>query len=324
MDQTRRDIFKAFGVTMGVFLLHGCDRKSTTQELFIWEGYALGADSSIQLYGNDKFEFDAVIQDAVELIKRLEKIFSLYDPTSEISRLNEAGKIDHASPEMIDLINASKEMSRITKGAFDITVQPLWNFYDRYFAGDRSSDFDVEVSNILPLIGSDKIHIEGSSVSFERKGMAISSNGIAQGYITDQVLSLLNDRGYNHALVDIGEYGATGAQYDGSPWRIGLLDPFDQISVADVVDFHKGGLATSGGYGTVFEDSGENHHIFNPATGLSTRSYASVTVLADDATTADALSTAFSAMTMDDIKRVSELVHAKVRLTMRDGEVVWI
>lgn len=324
MDQKRRDVITTMGVMAGAFLLSGCAKSQSNHELYVWEGYALGADSSIQLYGKDQAEFDAIINEVIALINHLEKIFSLYDPASEISVLNNDGKLEEASSEMIDLLTISKQVTEATNGAFDITVQPLWEFYDQYFANGTKEGFEQEVEKILPLIGSDKIIIEGTSVRFAKPGMAISSNGIAQGYITDQVLKLLDLKGFKNALVDIGEYGATGPQVDGSPWRIGLLDPFDQISVADIVDFSGGGLATSGGYGTVFEDSGEVHHLFNPATGLSTTSYASVTVLANDATTADALSTAFSSMSVTDIKGVADTFGSKVRLTKRDGEVVWI
>ncbi|MDG1859821.1 MAG: FAD:protein FMN transferase, partial [Emcibacteraceae bacterium] len=286
MDQNRRNILSLIGLSTGALFLPSCAENSYELQKFTWEGYALGADSSIQLYGTNEKEFNQVIDEVVVLIARLENIFSLYDPASEIVLLNETGRLDNASPEMIDLLKISKEISIETKGAFDITIQPLWQFYDRFYFKGEGGDYDAEMARILPLIGSDKIIIEESSVYFEKEGMAISSNGIVQGYITDKVTEFLKSKDFDHVLVDIGEYRAAGPQANGDPWRIGLMDPFDQISMADVIELSKGGLATSGGYGGVFDKDGEQHHLFNPATGLSTKLYASVTVIAEDATTA--------------------------------------
>jgi FAD:protein FMN transferase len=322
MDQKRRKIISVIGITTGAMMLPSCAFETPKQGKFMWEGYALGADTSIQLYGDDQAEFEIVIEDAVLLIAGLEKIFSLYDPNSEIVHLNNTGELQEPSNEMIELLQISKDMSVATAGAFDITIQPLWQFYDRFFFKKEGGDFDQEMARILPLIGSDKINITKERISFQKEHMAISSNGIAQGYITDKVTEFLKVKGFDHVLVDIGEYRAGGPQANGDPWRIGLLDPFDQISVADVICLKSGGLATSGGYGGVFDDDGENHHLFNPATGLSTKLYASATVIADDATTADALSTAFSSMAMDDIKKVAGQFEAKVRLTLKTGEVL--
>jgi len=322
MNHIRRNLLKGVAVLPTIILMNGACEKVDKNRRFKWEGYVLGTDSSIQAYGNDEAEFDRVIEDAVLLIKRLEHIFSLYDPTSEIVKLNETGKLENASQEMIELITISKSIYEKTNGAFDITVQPLWQLYDDYMINKNQNEFDSKLEEVKALIGSEMIHVSGNKISFENTGMAISSNGIAQGYITDKVTSFLKDNGFIHSLINIGEYCAGGPQLNNEPWRIGLLDPFDQISVADVVELSKGGLATSGGYGTVFDDTGEANHLFNPETGLSPNLYASVTVIADDATTADALSTAFSNMEISSIKSLLKDYNAKARLTMRDGSVI--
>lgn len=291
-------------------------------ELFSWEGYALGADTEIQLYATEKSRADAVVAIVNELIAKLENIFSLYDPASEITQLNNNGKLENASPEMIDLLQISKSFWESTNGAFDITVQPLWELYDRFRNDGDQAAFDRDLENIIPLLGSDKIIIDGRSVAFARDDMAISFNGIAQGYITDKACALLKENGFIHTLIDVGEYRSGGPQWGGNPWRIGLLDPFDQISIADIVELGTGGLATSGGYGTVFADDGSKHHLFNPVTGLSANQYASVTVIAEDATTADALSTAFSNISEDAIEAfVKDHGSLDVRLTHYDGEI---
>ena len=97
MDQKRRNLLSIIGLSGGVMLVTALMMKKRNLQKFSWEGYALGADSSIQAYGTDEQEFNNVIEDAVSLISHLESIFSLYDSTSEILRLNEIGYLDNAS-----------------------------------------------------------------------------------------------------------------------------------------------------------------------------------------------------------------------------------
>lgn len=322
MNYKRRKILKIIAITSSALCFPITSRSQTAPKLFQWEGYALGADTSIQLYGYDKHEFDRVIKGAVSLIERLENIFSLYDSGSEINLLNRNGKLKKPSTEMVDLLRVSKNLSLETDGAFDVTVQPLWALYDSSALINDKDKFVNEVERVLTLIGSDKINVNDDSVSFEKQGMGVSFNGIAQGFITDKVSEYLKDQGFSNVLVDVGEYCAIGPQQNGEPWRIGLLDPFDQISVADIVELSSGGLATSGGYGLVFDPNGDNHHLFDPSTGKSSKLYASVTVIAESATIADAFSTAFSNMEINSIQEVIEKrKNIEVRLTLFSGEV---
>lgn len=320
MSNNRRKILKIIGLSAGVSFCPNVALSSQKLQLFSWEGYALGADTEIQLYAQKKSDAEGAIKQVHELISKLEGIFSLYDPDSEIVALNNSGELRRASPEMIDLLQISKSISTQTKGAFDITVQPLWALYDRFRIDKDETAFERDLKEVIPLVGSDKIKIADRRISYAHENMAISFNGIAQGYITDKACALLKECGFVHTLVDVGEYCAAGPQGDGEPWRIGLLSPFDQISVSEVMELKEGGLATSGGYGTVFDDDGEKHHLFNPATGLSTQLYASVTVKAQDAATADALSTAFSSMGENDIKEyVEKRNNLHTLLTMKNG-----
>jgi thiamine biosynthesis lipoprotein len=322
MNGKRRKLLRIIGATAGATMFPYTASGQQGYELFSWEGYALGTDTEIQLYAADKSHADDVVVLVNKLIAKLENIFSLYDPTSEIIQLNKTGELENASPEMIDLLRISKSFWENTNGAFDITVQPLWELYDRFRNDGDQVAFDRDLENVIAMIGSDKIIIDGNRASFTRDGMAISFNGIAQGYITDKACALLKENGFIHTLIDVGEYRSGGLQWGGDPWRIGLLDPFDQVSIADIVELDTGGLATSGGYGFVFADDGSKHHLFNPVTGLSANQYASVTVIAKDATTADALSTAFSNMSEDTIEAfVKDYGKLDVRLTHYDGTV---
>ena len=291
-------------------------------ELLTWHGWALGADTSIQLYAENRDKADLVLEGAQAIISKYEKLFSIYDKNSQTSKLNKTGVLENAADEFVRLIKISKKFNTETAGAFDITIQPLWDTYQSHFNGNDSDSLDGKIAAVMDIIGSDKLIINQNDVSFARKKMAVSFNGIAQGYITDKVTEFLSEQGYKNILVDMGEYRAAGPQASGYPWRIGLLDPFDAVSIADVIELNSGAVATSGGYGSQFDASGKYHHLFNPITGLSSDLYASVTVKAADATTADALSTAFSNMGVGDIGgTLSKHPNVQARLTFRDGKV---
>ncbi len=138
------------------------------------------------------------------------------------------------------------------------------------------------------------VSVSSEEISFARPGMALTLNGIAQGYITDQVADRLRAGGLRHVLVELGETRGIGTHPEGRPWRIGIPNP--DGSLAGKVNLIDEAMATSGGYGTPFDEEGRWHHIFDPRTGLSTHHHRSVTVLAPTATEADALATAFSVM----------------------------
>ena len=124
--------------------------------------------------------------------------------------------------------------------------------------------------------------------------MGLTLNGIAQGYLTDRIIGILQDNGFDQVLADLGrsEIGVIGRHPDNRPWQVGLADPRHPGKFALVLDLLQGSLCTSGGYGTKFEPSGKYHHLFETATGASAGHYIGVSVFAPSAMVADALSTA--------------------------------
>lgn len=323
MINNRRRVLRVMAVGAGALMApKSLWATGKTAEIYDWQGRALGADTSIQLYSYDQEKAEQTLSGAQEIINKYEAMFSLYDENSQTSTLNKFGVLQNPSSEFVALVRLSKKFSKTTNGAFDISVQPLWNVYQNHFNGETTGDLNEKINAVLENIGSDKISVGQERVSFERDNMAVSFNGIAQGFITDKVSEYLNEQGFENVLVDMGEYRAGGPQENGEPWRIGLLDPFDAVSVADVIEMSGGAVATSGGYGNQFDSSGQYHHLFNPQTGLSSKLYASVTVQANDATTADALSTAFSNMTESSIRKVMDhYSNVQVRLTDQNGSI---
>lgn len=290
-----------------------------------WQGFALGAEVSLQLYHPDAKAAQRIIEKSVRIIHNMETLFSLHQERSVVSTLNRQGVVHNPPAEFVDLLQTAQGISQMTSGAFDITVQPLWQFYQARFSGadQGKGPLEEKLQAIRGHIGYQKMSISRQEVSFDQPGMAATLNGIAQGYVTDRVSDYLKSEGLTAVLVDIGEYMALGPQADQTPWRIGLADPLNFGGIAHILNLRQGAVATSAGRGDSFDRNGEFHHLFDPRTGKSAHRYSSVTVTAPEATLADALSTAFYAMPVAAIKEC--LLHypeVNARLTDQAGAVI--
>lgn len=299
-------------------------KRGRRRQLYQWHGFALGAEVSLQLYHHDELGSRRIIEKSVQIMRRMEAFFSLYQPNSVLTTLNRQGAIEHPPAEFVDLLKTANHISQMTSGAFDITVQPLWLFYKAQNYDAKGVMVD-ELQAIQKLVDYKKLSISGDEILFDCPGMAATLNGIAQGYATDCVCEYLKSEGLTSVLVDIGEYRALGPQADKSPWRIGLADPKNFGQISHILEINQGAVATSSGMGDIFDKKGEFHHLFDPRTGKSTHRYSSVTVTAPEATLADALSTAFCAMPVAEIKDcLKDMPSVNARLTDPAGTVIII
>jgi len=293
---TRRRFLRVVAAVAGVPPIVATLRATAPKaRLHTWHGEVLGALSELTLWHPDAAFAQRTILRVRREIERLERIFSLYRRDSEISRLNEAGKLLKPSPELRELIEESQRLGELSRGAFDISVQPLWRLYEAHFWSrtDVQSDIAARARDVAhTLVDFRQIEGGAAAVRFARTGMAITLNGIAQGYISDAITEMLRNEGYERAVVDLGEYRTIGRHPDGRPWRIGIRDGRDVGSIERMVDLEDMALAVSGGYGTTFEASGRCHHIFDPRTGASANNLVDVAVIGPRATAADGLATA--------------------------------
>lgn len=261
---------------------------------FEWTGTALGAPATIRLYHDDRDAAEEAVEAARAEVDRLEDLFSLYRANSELSRLNRDGIVAAPSHDMRRIMALAKQFGDISGGAFDVTVQPLWRLYAHHFAAPNADPAGPRRDAIERTLA--RVDYRLISVAPERialaPGMAVTLNGIAQGYVTDRVAELLRRRGWSNVLVNLGEMRALDGHPDGSPWMVALDDTRADDGGPVVIPLANRAAATSGGYATRFEPTGRHHHLFDPAAGESSRHYHAVTVVAGDATTADALSTA--------------------------------
>ncbi len=272
-----------------------------------WKGVALGAPASITLVHPDRAHARATLQACVAEIDRLESIFSLYRPHSALVRLNRAGMLDRPPQELVELLSFGMSLARLSDGAFDPTVQPLYRLLAEHFArpGAAPAGPDARlVGRALESVGHRYVELDAGRVRLQRPGMAITLNGVAQGYITDRVGALLRRAGFEDVLVDIGESLALGRSPDGDPWRAGVADPLGragslfELALGDAPGALPA-LASSAGSGTPFGEGTGLHHLLDPRTGTSASHHAGVTVAAPRATLADGLSTTLSVLAPD-------------------------
>lgn len=297
-------IFAASAALIGPGPLRAALRDSGPwPEPVTWSGVALGADAQLQLLHPDRDHAERLVRMAVAEVHRLERVFSLYREDSALMRLNRQGRLDAPPPDLSRLLSQAVAFGERTGGLFDPSVQVLWDLYAaRARAGRALPPAPAELQAALTKVDYRAIRVEEDAIVLERPGMALTLNGIAQGYITDRVTELLRANGLAHAMVDMGEARSLGSPAPGRPWRAGIADPRAPGRILDSIDLSDQALATSGGYGTPLDPAGRFTHLFDPHTGQATPRWRSVTVRAPDATTADALSTAFAQMPADTIR----------------------
>ena len=262
-----------------------------------WSGIALGAAAEIVLHDPDSARAHRLIARCVAEIDRLEDVFSLYRPESAVSRLNRDGRLAAPPLELVALLAEARSYSERTEGAFDVTVQPLWRLYAAHFSrpgADPHGPAEADLALAHALVDYRAIEIAPAEVRLARPGMAITLNGIAQGYITDRVAALLQDAGMGDVLLDIGEVRALGRHPEGRPWRVGLRYAAEPETVARTLALADRAVATSAGIASPFDVSGRHHHLFDPSTGRSAPGAGQISVIAPRATVADALSTALA------------------------------
>lgn len=295
---TRRRFVGISAAAAGLSLLPFGLPAHASAEAIVWRGRALGAPAELILHHRDRPLARALVARMAGEIARLERIFSLHDPDSALSVLNAAGALAAPPRELVDLLARCRDVWTASNGAFDPTIQPLWMLHARHFStprADPAGPARADVEAALARVGFDKVAFDGNRVAFATKGMALTLNGIAQGFITDRIVEVLRRAGVTDTLADIGEVRALGRRGDGSPWRVGLGDTGQAVDLTDRA------VATSSPDGFRFAGPGSPAHLLDPLTGVSARRYGSVSVLAPDAATADGLSTASSFLAPDGI-----------------------
>jgi thiamine biosynthesis lipoprotein len=252
---------------------------------------ALGTDVSISVrHWSQKTAQEAITAAFAEL-ELVEALMSIYRPDSQISRLNREGCLDRPHRHVVNVLRQAQAMAEATDGAFDVTVQPLWEAFAAAAKQQRLPD-EATVVAARALVDWRQLDITPACVRLMQAGMRVTLNGIAQGFAADRVMAALKQRGVEHALVDTGELGTVGRSSRDRAWCVGIQHPREDDAYVALADLDGRALSTSGDYATRFSADGRHHHIFDPRTGYSPAEAASVSVVAPTATGADVLSTA--------------------------------
>lgn len=300
-----------------------------------WRGVALGAKAEINLLHEDRAKAQELFLLVEAEIRRLEAVFSLYRETSELSRLNRDGHLEAPSLDMVNLLALSRQLHAVTEGAFDPTVQPLWAYYaERASLGlaiEKDNTKSSELEKVLERTGFENVTVEPGLVEFRQKGMALTLNGIAQGYITDRVAALLGARGCTDMVVDMGEISATGDPGcskvpSGRGWPVTLRPDPKTPDAAVEVKIADAAVASSARTGTTFDQAGKSSHILDPRTGMPVEAdLTAASVIARTAAYADGLSTA--ALVCGEKVLSSALTHvpgARAFVVREDGASDWL
>jgi thiamine biosynthesis lipoprotein len=300
----------------------GADGLGLGLKVFRQASFALGARVAITaLHSDERIARQAVAASFTELA-RIEQVMSLYLADSELCRLNRSGRLDDPHPYLVSVLRKAQEIAACTCGAFDVTVQPLWDLY----ASSRRNACEIAASDMEAArrkVDWRKVDVSSGTIRLAGEDMAITLNGIAQGFAADCVLRVLRDRGIENALVDTGEAGSLGRKATGDRWTAGIQHPRRPDAYISLAALDGRCMATSGDYATAFAPDFTRHHIFDPATGDSPRELASVTVLAPSGIDADALSTAvFVLGPVKGRELIDATAGADALFVLKDGTVV--
>lgn len=275
-----------------------------------WRGIALGAEASITLRHPDA---DRLIRVALDEIDRLEDVFSLYRARSALSRLNRDGALDAPDFDLLECIGLCAEIHAATNGLFDPTIQPLWALYAKHYAAGAPPDSE-EIAAARKLVGFSGVHFDARAIRLTQPGMALSLNGIAQGYIADKVADRMRAEGLTDVLVNTGELQAVGTAPNGAGagWPVSL-DAGGRL-IRDAVVLRDRALASSAPLGTAFDAAGHVGHILDPRNGApSDAKWQLVSVSASRAAVADGLSTAGCLQTRKELtETISRFAGAKL------------
>jgi len=252
----------------------------------------LGSVMSIRAAHTSAEALHMALQRARQVIAQVEDEMSLFRPSSALSQLNRDGVLPKPPAQLLRVLQLSQRVALQSRGAFDVTVQPLWQLYAQAQKEGRLPTAQ-QVMQAQRRVGWQQLEVTPKQIKLRQPAMGVSLNGVAQGYAADLVKASLKRDGVSHALINAGEWTAIGLADGQRPWTLGIANPRggEHLSSPWLTRVAMQGLsiATSADDQCSFTEDRVHHHIFNPHTGYSPQDIASVTVAASDCVMADAL-----------------------------------
>lgn len=276
-------------------------RSNTGDQMHTFYRVILDTSVELQISASSSAEAELIRDNVFAEMERLEKLFSRSLSGSEVNAVNlRAGQGPVSVDQEVFYVTVQAlNYSEISNGAFDPTVAPLIDLWG-FLGQDYRLPAPEEIERLLPLIDYRLVEYNDESLELylPEEAMALELGGIAKGYIIDRALAVIKNAGVENAFVNVGgDIGMIGVKPDGNPWRIGIRNPRNDSNIIAVLPAFNGAVVTSGDYERVFEVDGETyHHILDPKDGMPARVLSSVTIAAETAIAADALSTAVFVM----------------------------
>jgi thiamine biosynthesis lipoprotein len=268
----------------------------------------MGTSITVELWCEQRQQGEAAIAAVMGEMHRINRAMSPHLDDSELSRINRdahRAAVD-VSAEMAGLLARANGFSRLSHGAFDITYAAVGHLYDYR---ERRRPTAAALERARQAVGYRNLIVDpqARTVRFARDGMRIDLGGFAKGHAVDNGVRLLRERGIRHAIVSAGGDSRVLGDRRGRPWTIGVRDPRRPGEMVAVLPLQDVSISTSGDYERYFDAEGVRfHHLIDPSTGQSPRSVHSVTILADDGLTSEALSKTVFVLGVDQGLRLIE------------------
>jgi thiamine biosynthesis lipoprotein len=287
--------------------------------MFRRAGLAFDTGVALTIAGLERRQAEQALDAGFAEIRRLERVAGLSTEDSDIRRLNETGILRKPDPALLELLALAADMHRASAGAFDVTVQPLWIFYDG-FAKRGLWPTEAQAAPARALIGLDKVRFDADAIVFETRGMGLTLNSLTHGYAADRVAGLFADMGVKQAFVDTGEMEALGQKPENRDWTAAVKHPRQPGAILGTAPV-TGCMATAGDYAYTWSEDFSRHHILDPRSGYSPAHFSSVTVIASRAVVADALSTTVSVVGPAEGRLLLKQFDAEAYGVTKTGEI---
>jgi thiamine biosynthesis lipoprotein len=312
----RRNLWQA---GLGLGLLGALGAKASELQWRERPLLGFGTTLSLRVAHREAAVAEQALDAVVATIRHVEAQMSLFDPRSAVSRLNREGVLYDPHPDLVKVLRLAQNVSARSHGAFDVTVQPLWQVFER---AQRQAGLPSQaaVLQARARVGWQGLEVAPHRIRFLQPGMAITLNGIAQGYAADLVRSQLQACGIEHALINTGEWAALGQPDARQGWALGIANPRDERRLIASLQMDGRSIATSADNQTSFSHDFRNHHIFDPRTGYSPPELASVTVAATSCALADALTKVMFVAGMQQALTLAQQWQVDVLLVDKAGQ----
>lgn len=289
-----------FFILIFFVLIIGC-KNSKSDKINNVKFWGMGTSLEVIYVGDSNKILEKEI---IDYIRKFEKEASYQNPNSYISKINnEAFEKETEIPDYLcKIIEISIEYAKLTNGAFDITYKSQGFLWDKKTDKKPSQE---EINEYLKLVGVQNIVLDckKNTIKFINNGTKIDVGGVAKGWSVDETGKILKKYNYNNFLINFGGQILICGKKNSENWKIGIQNPFDSEKILKALTFNDNNchaLSTSGDYNRFFDKEGKKYsHIIDPKTGLPVEGGHSITVIGENSTIVDILSTAVSVKNKD-------------------------